>query len=339
MKTNHKASIVFRTTLSLAFSLLPGTAQTPAPANSNAAERWEADLDLLTAPGGEASQRADFTFSQEGSKVTIHLQYGDRTIIAKLQAERAAFVPPLGNRVRLRDPWVSLAELRTRKPFTNHGWNLWDGRPTTVHAAASGIVLSSRIDPVYGAIVEIGHGSGFRTRYLLNRYGTSVVVPGTQVSVGDAIGELGNGLPDDIPFVHFGLLLDAGKGELVALDPTPFIFGSASNRALPLATSLLNAAIRSGNQTRVSQLLGLGFDPNGKAVDGTLPLEWAIMMRDAGMARLLVAAGGNRNAKTAEHVGGFLESVGPTIAHSGPTLAESAEESGDPELIAALAEP
>lgn len=332
MTCARRPSIVARLAQGAAGALLlvsTGVAASPGDAG------WAASPDLLTAPVGKANPGDGFTLVQEGGRITVRLEYHGRTITAGLEA---AFTLPLGERARLRDPWATLKELKTRKPFANLGWNLWDGRPTCVRAAAPGVVLSRRMDPSHGPVVEIDHGAGLRTRYLLNRYGSSSVTPGTRIAAGEPIGALGLGLPDDIPFVHFGILLDAGGGELVALDPAPFYFTSASHRALPFASSVLNAAVRAQDRDQAARLLKLGLDPNGRAVDGTLPLEWAVMMRDPGMVRLLIASGGDRNAKTAEHIGYFLEGAGMTIANTGPTIRESAQESEDPELIAAVAE-
>lgn len=298
------------------------------------ADRWAASPDLLAAPNAGASPEASYTLAQEGARITITLEYRGRTISAGLPA---AFVIPLESRARLQDPWVSFEQLRARKPLADLGWNLWDSRPAFVHAAASGVVRSVGDDPSHGPSVEIDHGSGMCTRYFLNRYGKSSVAPGTRVSAGDVIGELGLGRSDDIPFVHIAILLDAGPGERVALDPAPFFFVSAANRASPLAGSVLNAAVRAKDPAKVSRLIGLGIDPNRKAVDNTCSLEWAVMGRDAGMARLLVAAGGDPKARTAERTGWSREGSGLASENSGPSILEYAEESGDPELIAAMA--
>jgi len=299
--------------------------------------RWAASPDLVTSPNGGASDVAGFWLAQLGAKLTITLEYRGRVITTDLPAKNAAFVIPLNGQARLQDPWVTIEQLETRKSLATLGWNLWSRRPTSVQAAASGVVRSVGTDPSFGPSVEIDHGSGLRTRYFLNRYGTTGVAPGTRVSAGDVIGELGRGLSDDIPFVHFEILLDAGQGELVVLDPAPFFFVSATNRALPFAGSVLNAAVRAKDPAKVSRLISLGIDPNRKAVDTTCSLEWAVMGRDAEMARLLVASGGDPKARTAERTGYYMAGIGMSIANNGPTILEFAEESDDPELIAAVA--
>jgi murein DD-endopeptidase MepM/ murein hydrolase activator NlpD len=310
-----------------------GLSLTPMAATAEEA-CWPARLDALTSPDTRAE--ACFTVIQEGSRVTARITFRGRMLATELPAPLAL---PLEGRVRLQDPWATFAALKRRKPLANLGWNLWGGRPAPVRAAAAGTVLSRRVDPVHGTLLEIDHGSGLRTRYALNRFGSSTLAPGTRVAAGEVIGELGAGLPDDIPFVHFGLLLDAGGGQLLALDPAPFVFASAANRALPLATSVLNAAVRAQEPGQASRLLQLGLDPNGQAVDGTAALEWAIMHRDPAMARLLVAAGANPTAKTAGRIGYVLEGVGLTLANTGPTLQEMAREMDDPEMLAVLAKP
>lgn len=295
---------------------------------------WPARLDeLATFKSGEETC---FTVIQEGARITARLAFRGRSLTAELPAPLAL---PLDGRVRLRDPWATFAALERRKPLANLGWNLWDGRPAPVRAAAAGTVLSRRVDPVHGTILEIDHGSGLRTRYALNRFGASTLASGSRVAAGDIIGQLGAGLPDDIPFVHFGLLLDTGGGQLLALDPAPFFLASAGNRAHPLAASVLNAAVRAQDAAQTSRLLQLGLDPSAQAVDGTAALEWAIMNRDAAMARLLVTAGADPAAKTAGRIGYVLEGMGLTLANTGPTLQELAREMDDPELEAALAKP
>ena len=307
------------------------------PSLAGPPETWSAGADLLTAPQGRVGPPASFTLSQESGGLTLRLEYRGRTLTTALPPESSRFMLPLSDHSRLRDPWGSLADLEAGKRLENHGWNIWDGRPATVRAAAPGTVVSTRNDSIYGPAIEIDHGSGIRTRYLLNRYGTGTVETGTRVSAGDGIGELATGLPDDIPFVHFEVLLEAGPGEFVSLDPAPFLLGSSDNRALPFAASVLNAAVRGKDPAKVARLLGLGLDPNARAADGTRPLEWAVMLDNPAMVRLLIAAGGNRHARTADQVGSPWPGMGLTIANTGPSITEFAQEVGDPDLIAAVA--
>lgn len=328
MITARRASLLTR----MAFSGL-ALLSTTTFAGDAGSGRWPATLDALTTPGGADTS---FTVTQEGSRITARLEFQGRALAAELPE---ALTLPLDGRIRLRDPWATFASLKRHPPLTNLGWNLWDGRPTPVRAAAAGTVLARRVDPVHGTLVEIDHGAGLRTRYALGRFGSSTLASGTRVAAGDVIGQLDTGLPDDIPFVHFGLLLDAGGGQLLALEPSPFFFVTAANRALPFATSVLNAAVRAGEPEKATRLLGLGLNPNGQAVDGTTALEWAIMNHDAAMARLLVAAGADPATKTAGRIGYVLEGLGLTLANTGPTLQEMAQESGDPDLLAALAKP
>jgi len=330
MRTGGRTAILPRLALCGLLLGLPGLQAAPAEG------RWEAGLDPQAAPGDGASRAAAYGFTQEGARVTITLEYRGRVIAADFPDGGGDFVLPLGGQVRLQDPWVTGERLEARKALGNLGWNLWGSRPAAVHAAASGVVRSAGSDPAFGPTVEIDHGSGFRTRYFLSLHGAGSVAPGTRVAAGEVIGELGAGLPDDIPSVHFALLLDTGQGDLLALDPAPFFLASAAHRASPFAASLLNAAVRAQDPARVSRLIGLGVDPNLKAADCTRALEWAVMARDAGMARLLVAAGADPAARTAEYPAYDLEEGGRSIAHDGPTLLEYAGESGDPELLAAV---
>lgn len=300
----------------------------------DAPARWPAQPDELTVPEGDARPGGTYTVARTADWLTLHLDVPGRAATVRIPAASATFSLPLGPEVRLRDPWATLKELAVRKPLDNLGWNVWDGRPASVLAAAAGTVQTVRIDP-RGTVIEVDHGYGLRTRYLLTRFGASLVAAGARVAAGEPIAELEVGLPDDIPFVHMGVLFDSGQG-LLALDPAPFFFSAEPTRSLPFATSVLNAAVRSGDQTRTKQLLALGLDPNRPAMDRTLPLEWAILMRDADMVRLLAAAGGDRNARTSDRVGYWLPGEGMTIANTGPTILQSAYETNDPELVTAL---
>ena len=297
---------------------------------------------LFAAPFGHAAdppawpvpQGGAFHLTSDGGPITLVLDHGGRTLTAVL-APATVFVLPLGGQARLRDPWVSLAQFRKAQPLADQGWSLWDGRPVEVHASASGTVRTVGADPALGPFVEIDHGSHLLTRYAMGRYGKSAVAPGTRVSAGDVVGVLGKGLPDDIPFVRFSVFLEVEAGR-VALDPAPFLFASAANRVQPIATGVLNAAVRAGDADRVARLLALGLDPNRTAADDTCPLEWALLMHNPAMARQLVAAGADPGARTAAHTGYYMEGTGLTIVNTGPTVREYAEELGDPDLIEAV---
>jgi hypothetical protein len=192
-----------------------------------------------------------------------------------------------------------------------------------------------RLDPELGPIVEIDHGSGLATRYTMRRYGRADVAAGRRVAAGETIGELGEGLPDDLPFLEFAVLLDSG-GARYSLDPSPFIFGDPAERSSPFATGVMNSAVRSDDEAQLSRLLALGIDPDGTALDHTRPLEWAVMEQNSRMARLLVAGGADPSAKTANDLGMVVEGLGLTLANTGPSLVEYAGESRNPELVAAL---
>jgi hypothetical protein len=333
MRNGSWTTILTRVGLAMACGLFPATPGQAVPAPGP----WAAGADPLAPAVTGATGAAGFSLAREGEKWTLTLVYQGRTFRADLPAADPAFILPLDGAVRLQDPWMTFARLETGQPPADQGWSLWGARPAPVHAAAPGVVRTVTDDPVSGPRVDIDHGSCLRTRYLLGRHGRPTATPGARVAAGEVIGELALGLPDDIPFVHFAILLDDGEEQPVALDPAPLLFLASANRASPFAASVLNAAVRARDQARVARLIGLGIDPNRKAVDGTRPLEWAIMGGDAGMARLLVAAGADAREKTAERSGTILEGQGPTIARTGPTLLEFARESADPELLAAVA--
>jgi hypothetical protein len=310
-----------------AFGLLPGL---PGPAAALPDGVWTARLEPPAA-GGPA-RTATFRLVQDGARATLTLDGPDRTVTVDLPAAAAAFLLPLDGRSRLQDPWVVGG---SRPAPAGPGWTLWDGRPAVVASAAPGVVRRVAADPDAGPLVEVDHGSGLVTRYRLSPHGRSAVPPGARVAAGDPVGFLGPGRPDDIPSVQFEVLLETGPGRWAVLDPAPVVFGSAANRALPIAGSALNAAVRGRNPAQVARLLGLGLDPDRKAVDGTCPLEWAVIVDDPALVRQLVAAGGDPGAATAERSGTYLEGVGMTIANHGPTIRDLARDSGDPDLAAA----
>ena len=313
------------------FGLLPGR---PCPAASLPGDIvWTARLET-TAAAGTPFQPAAFRLVPDGARATLILEVPGQTVTVPLPAAAVAFLLPLDGRARLQDPWVAGS---SRPAPAGPGWTLWDGRPTTVGSAAPGVVRRVAYDPDAGPLVEVDHGSGLVTRYRLSRHGRSAVPPGARVSAGDPVGGLGPGGPDDIPAVQFEVLLETGPGRRAVLDPAPFVFGSAANRALPIAGSALNAAVRAQDPAQVARLLDLGLDPNRRAVDGTCPLEWAVMADDPALVRQLVAAGGDPLAATAERTGTYLEGTGMTIANHGPTIRELAQDSGNPDLAAAAA--
>lgn len=285
---------------------------------------WPASTDPATGP-------AAFQLVPAPAGARLLFTAGGRTVTADLPAAVAAFLVPLEGRVRLQDPWV------IRPTAGGPAWDLFDGRPAAVVCAAPGVVRRVASDPALGPLVEVDHGSGLATRYRLSRHGRSAVPPGARVAAGEVVGLLGPGLPDDIPFVRFEVLFQPEPGRWASLDPAPFLFASAAHRALPIAASVLNAAVRAQDPAQVARLLDLGLDPSRRAADGTCPLEWAVMAGQAGLVRQLVAAGADPRAATAERTGTYLEGVGMTIANHGPTLLELAGESGDPDLAAAMA--
>ncbi len=222
-------------------------------------------------------------------------------------------------------------------PFLIAGWNLWNGRPTPVFAAGPGRVIANRNDAIFGPVIEIDHGSGLRTCHALRRYGSSDVVLGLTVAAGSRIGALASGYPDDLSYLQFAILLDTGGGELLSLDPSPFMFRDPANRRPALASSSLNAAVWAGDRSQLISLLALGLNPNRPAVDGSLPLEWTMMTQDAELTSALVAAGADPRARTAVNLGTVVEGLGQTIAGSGPRILQYAREGENPSLIEALA--
>ncbi|HET7838433.1 MAG TPA: M56 family metallopeptidase [Rectinemataceae bacterium] len=308
--------------------LVGGAAASPVPSPSSIV--WQAASDPLTSSHSFAPTNGSFRLELGGGLARIRLSYKGSSLELSLPEGALPARLPLGGRTRLGVPNGRFAEPEVRVPFILSGWNIWNGRPSSVLAAAPGTVISSRDDRVLGPVIELDHGSGLRTRYALRRYGESSVRIGQRVAAGSPIGSLGEGYPDDLPYLQFGILLDVGGGELLSLDPAPFMFRDAGNRALPLGSSALNAAVWRADRAELGRLLALGLDPNRPAVDGSLPLEWTVMTQNVELARDLVAAGADPRGRTA------LGMV-PGNANSGPTIARYAIETGNAALISVLA--
>lgn len=297
---------------------------------------WPASTDPLTLPAQACPEKTGFRLEIEGETARISLVLNGETIERQLPAAVLPAGYPFADRARFGIPFGRYAPPEPMYPYSSQGWYLWNDRPAAILASGPGEVASNEIRAGFGRVVEIDHGEGLRSRYILFRQGESSLSPGEGVAEGTAIGELGPGQVDDVPFIRFEILLDRGDGAYVTLDPAPFMFRSPGAKVSPLGTNLLNAAVRAGDGPELSRLLALGLDPNRAASDGTIPLEWAVMNRDVAMTRILVAAGADPSLATAPDSGMSIEGWERTIANTGPTIFEFAAQSGNAELEAAL---
>lgn len=323
--------------LTVAFGAVPFTAPLysipdgiPAEARPLGFGEWVAASDPLTSRPGTAPSRGAFSLSQEGGYAKIRLVIDGRSRVYRVPSVATPSAFPLTARARMILPFGDLLDMHSQRPFLNPGWTIWDDREVPVAAAAAGRVVVARVDPRYGPIVEVDHGSGLRTRYGFGRHGASAVRLGEFVATGTALGSFGDFSAFDIPSLSFGILVQ-GEGSLVALDPAPFLFASEANRRTPLSASVVNASIRIEDRAEVQRLIARGVSVNGVSADGTLPLEWAILTRNHVIAKDLVAAGADPNAAT-------WDTHQAHIALHGPSIAELARETADPALIALLSE-
>lgn len=313
-----------------AASLLVGAAA-PQQGRVRGAQIWNAVATHPTSARRGAVARASFSVVQAENSVEIDVQLGHRTIALTVPAPALPTVLPLGLRARLARPFGNCRDPKTQNSYFNLGWDMRssrDSRSIPIVAAAPGTVISNGITSDEGLIIEIDHGFGLRTRYGLGLHGSGTVALGTKVAAGDPIGFFGParssvfGQPDDIPILHFLVFAEIGNDQLVALDPAPLVLSTPVNRNMPLATAVMNAAVRAADRDEVSRLIALGVGLNTAATDGTIPLEWTVVTQNAELAKALVEAGADPAAK---------------IRTYGFTVADLVRGTGNPDLIAAVA--
>ena len=99
---------------------------------------------------------------------------------------------------------------------------------TPIYATADGLVSKAEWFSSYGNFIAIGHGGDLETRYgHLSRIAVSA---GQRVSKGDLIGYVGSTGRSTGPHLHYEVRV-AG----MAVDPTPYMTESGSDRAYALA--------------------------------------------------------------------------------------------------------
>jgi murein DD-endopeptidase MepM/ murein hydrolase activator NlpD len=287
---------------------------------------WLAGVDARPGPG---AGRGAFALVPEDGYVRIRLRFRGNTRAFRVPAVALPGMLPLGGRARMIVPFGDLVDGQSRQPFFNPGWSIWDVRQAPALAAGTGRVVVDRVDPRSGPVIEVAHGDGLRTRYVLGLAGRSLVQAGEHVTAGTPLGIPGARTPLDLPVLHFSILVPVGE-ERVSLDPAPFLLASASNRRTPLCTSVVNAAVRLEDRVELDRLLAGGVTPDHPATDGTLPLEWALLTRNLPIVRDLLAAGADPRVAT-------WDVHQAHIAWHGPTLTELARDSGDPALVALFA--
>lgn len=287
---------------------------------------WLAGAD----PGRSAGAgRGAFALVPEDGYVRIRLRFRGSTRAFRVPAVALPGVLPLGDRARMIVPFGDLVDGQSRQPFFNPGWSIWDVHQAPALAAGTGRVVVDRVDPRCGPVIEVAHGDGLRTRYVLGPAGRSLVQAGEHVTAGTPLGIPGAPSPFDIPVLNFSILVQVGE-DGVSLDPAPFLLASAGNRRTPLCASVVNAAVRLEDRVELDRLLAGGVTPDHPAADGTLPLEWALLTRNLSIARDLLAAGADPRVAT-------WDVHQAHIAWHGPTLNELARDSGDPALAALFA--
>ena len=117
--------------------------------------------------------------------------------------------------------WMSSHYGRRIDPFSGsaawHSGVDFAGKPgSEIVAVAAGVVVESGERSGYGDMVEINHGSGFRTRYAHNK--ENIVKAGDVVEKGQVIALMGNSGRSTGPHVHFEVYKN-GR----AVDPSSYI--------------------------------------------------------------------------------------------------------------------
>lgn len=285
-------------------------------------QEWLAVADPFAAP--LRNDRGVFSLREAGGYAQIRVILDGRTSVCRVPATALPTGIPLTPRARMMLPFGDLMDTPSQRPFLNAGWMIWDDRGVPVKAAAPGMVVAVRLDPQVGPVIEVDHGAGLRSRYVLGRHGTSRVDIGEFVARGSELGTFGTFSPHDIPALQFSVLLHV-RSRVIALDPAPFVL-SGDNVGTPFSASVLNASIRIGDRAHVRRLIARSVSVNVPSADGTLPLEWVILTRNLAIGRDLIAAGADPQAPT-------WNIHQAHIALHGPTVAELARETKDADLI------
>jgi len=146
------------------------------------------------------------------------------------------------------DGWTQPVHAPLWQPFhgAHYGVDLGAPRYTDIHAAADGVVITSRCNSTIGCdvdgspdvhgcgwYVEINHGGGITTRYCHQVHEPYVHV-GDHVVAGQVIGQVGSTGNSSAPHLHFevhvGVPAGVGGSNADAVDPIPFMI----DRGVPL---------------------------------------------------------------------------------------------------------
>ena len=126
---------------------------------------------------------------------------------------------PLGKPVWsywLSSPFGKRSDPFNAKSAAHKGVDLASNRGNKIKTMAEGKVIRAGTASGYGKMVEIDHGNGFKTKYAhMNKI---YVQKGEEVTLGQAIGEVGNTGRSTGPHLHYEVLYDG-----VHLDPMVFI--------------------------------------------------------------------------------------------------------------------
>ena len=126
---------------------------------------------------------------------------------------------PLGKPVWsywLTSPFGKRADPFNTKSAVHKGVDLAANKGNKIKTMAEGRVVKAGVMTGYGKVVEIDHGSGFKTKYA--HMNAIYVQEGQKVALGQAIGEVGSTGRSTGPHLHYEILYDG-----VNIDPMAFI--------------------------------------------------------------------------------------------------------------------
>lgn len=174
------------------------------------------DEELLSAHGVDELGRAIASLSDRLRSQSTQL---DALQLLMLNRRLEQELTPAGWPVR--KGWISSRYGERNDPFTgkrtrHSGLDFAGTRGTEVLSVASGVVIWAAARHGYGALVEIDHGNGYRTRYAHNEKLT--VAAGDHVTAGQVIAHMGSSGRSSAPHVHFEVLKDGGR-----VNPASFV--------------------------------------------------------------------------------------------------------------------
>src|ERR1700722_9372973 len=159
-------------------------------------------------------------------------------LLGLLLAPPASAAPPVGEFCGpMLIPAVQLHVVSRGFSAHHSGFDLMAPYGSPIRAAAGGTVMYAGWYYAYGRIVDIQHADGIVTRYAHMSEFAQGIAPGTPVSAGQVIGQIGETGRAHGAHVHFEVRLNGH-----AVDPKPYL-GLAACPTVPLTEPLESAGV------------------------------------------------------------------------------------------------